>query len=123
LTVEETPIIHHLSRTEEYSIGGFTLGVFGSKFSNFIINCKFGNILCPKDCQRINESYIECPVDSYPNGEVDFSISYNSVDWIVSPQKFTFSPCEAGETAIDFKSNCTACPAGTFKPTKGIYIW
>jgi hypothetical protein len=123
ILIVETPSIYHLSKTEEYSIGGFILGVYGSNFSEFDIYCKFGNILCPSYCKRINDSYLECPVDSYPNGEVDFSISYNSIDWIMSPQKFTFLPCDAGKTAVDFKSNCTLCPPGTFKPTKGIYVW
>jgi hypothetical protein len=119
----DTPKIFNLSITEAYSIGGFNLGVIGSNFSNFAINCKFGNIICPKSCSRFNESYIECPVDAYPIGDVEFSISYNNFDWIKSPQKFSFLPCEAGETAVDFKSNCTACPIGTFKQSKGIYVW
>jgi hypothetical protein len=119
----DTPKIFNLSKTEAYSIGGFNLGVIGSNFSNYITYCKFGNIISPKTCERFNESYIECPVDAYPIGDVEFSISYNTFDWIKSPQKFSFLPCEAGETAEDFKSNCTVCPVGTFKPTKGIYIW
>eukprot|EP01080_Neovahlkampfia_damariscottae_P001772 gene1772-541_t len=86
------------------------------------IYCRFGNLLCPSPCEWKNQKQLICTAPSHPAQKVTFEISYNKIDWhSLNRTKFEFQTCSEGYTADNYKTPCTLCPPGTFKPSSGLY--
>ena len=63
-----------------------------------------------------------CFVDSNPTGTFPFYLGYNQEDWTNNPLiNFTFTPCKAGYTSLNYLNPCIPCETGSYKPTDGIY--
>jgi hypothetical protein len=83
--------------------------------------CKFGQIVCDKECKWISPQRVDCRAQSHPPGQVTIYLSYNKFDWHPSASKFEISTCNAGYTAKDYLSPCKLCPPGTYKQASGLY--
>jgi hypothetical protein len=123
----EPPILKRNIPTSGPSYGGTNIQIIGtgilptSKVAPFIY-CKFGNILCEKPCERIDSENLLCEVQAHPPSEVVFSMSYNKLDWHpVNSTTFTYTTCDAGYTAANYKEVCKLCSPGSYKPTSGLY--
>eukprot|EP01080_Neovahlkampfia_damariscottae_P002809 gene2809-4217_t len=124
----EAPTLTSTIPTSSPSFGGLQITIFGNgiiptRTSAPFIYCKFGNILCEKTCERIDDNSLICDVQQHPPGEVVFSMSYNKIDWhpVNSTTLFTYLTCDAGYTATNYKQPCELCPPGAYKPTRGLY--
>eukprot|EP01080_Neovahlkampfia_damariscottae_P003782 gene3782-6943_t len=97
-------------------------GIVATRASAPNIYCKFGRIVSDKPCNRKDDEQVICDVQTHPPGKVDFSLSYNKVDWhYVNSTQFQYTTCGAGYSSADYKSPCELCPPGTYKPTIGSY--
>jgi hypothetical protein len=116
------PVISQLIPNHGKAIGGYQISIKGSNFSpNYLIYCKFDQIECTDPCQFISSSEIKCPVQSYPNERMKFSISYSKEYWISFDQDFIFESCEPGFTSKSYISPCESCIKGTHKPIAGFF--
>jgi hypothetical protein len=120
-------LINHIPSSGA-SFGGGKITVFGVGIVETrkvapLIYCKFGNIFCEKPCDRVDSQTLVCDIQAHPPGEVTFSMSYNKVDWhpIVNSTRFSYTTCDAGYTADNYKSPCQLCLPGTYKPSNGLY--
>eukprot|EP01080_Neovahlkampfia_damariscottae_P008062 gene8063-12524_t len=116
------PNLKQLIPASGESFGFYDISIFGDGILMIPnIYCKFGSILCEKPC--VNDgSKVVCQVPAHPPGLVDFTLSYNKIDYhILNGTQFSFSTCDKGYTAATYKNPCSLCPPGTYKPTDGLY--
>jgi hypothetical protein len=122
------PYLSSTIPTQGDSFGGFPIQIFGQNIprplGNNGIYCKFGQIVCEKECQWISSSEVKCTTQGHPPALIDIYLSYNKLDWhnlIANATRYQSNTCESGYTAKDYRESCHLCPPGTFKPAPGLF--
>jgi hypothetical protein len=139
----ETINVIQVSPNSSYTAGGITTTVhLNGYISNYDIYVRFNELVVPKPCviweDNIDDqgvTSVNCTVPAHSNGMVRVMLSYDQTNWFMQggaiynsslpssadSYNYYYIACPAGYTAGDFSQPCAPCPAGTYKPTEGIY--
>jgi hypothetical protein len=104
------------------SLGNYIVSIFGENIPyNSNIYCKFGQIVCDKQCTWISSTKVDCVAQAHPASLVTVYLSYNRLDWHPVTNKIQISTCESGYTAENYLQQCKLCPPGSYKQVSGLF--
>jgi hypothetical protein len=144
LLIQETLSIVSVTPSSGSTIGGNTIIVYVTgALPDQPLYLRFSESISPLTCSVWNFEFdskgttsINCTAATHANGKTRLMLSYNQINWYmqggimynpdlvdypVNTLNYEFIPCDPGYYSLEIADKCQPCPAGTYKPTAGIY--
>jgi hypothetical protein len=144
ITLYDPPKLLYTDPASGTTQGGYQVTVYVANYTQGLtVYLRVASTYIQEPCKTYDTSsdiaVFTCTMASHDQGTFPLYISYNQIHYYSyggllrnesdsypsfksgAPGTFSFSGCGAGYTADDFSKNCTACPAGTYKPSAGTY--